>query len=368
MIVESIEIARRPEEVFAYLDQSSGSARSCVGTGPGNWREAHRSLAQQHATERWGCPTLKAAQERIGSITPFGARFRGPYGGRHGRTLVRIGLLAVDVSRFGVVMTADSQPVELLDRETRVLAQAGERRTRNPILIRDAGGFTGFTGFAGTETIGTTTTRDWLTTFGASHADESLSAYASALGDELTQEWRRLALSSILEILISGVEDGEVRFWFVRNRQSLHDDDWTYKPPRTEFCVVDDLDGRYLPRDLHPGQTKEDLLRTRMYSFRQGALLPAAQVFDAFGTILGAIYAHRVDGFDPVASLDDLAYFSRQRMEFLKRLYSDKHGIYKKSPAPLGGDVHVFGVSLDREIRRYPKIRSQAKTLRSASA
>jgi hypothetical protein len=40
-----------------------------------------------------------------------------------------MGLLAVDVSAFGVVMSADSQPVELLDGETRVLAQA--RRTPN---------------------------------------------------------------------------------------------------------------------------------------------------------------------------------------------------------------------------------------------
>jgi hypothetical protein len=278
---------------------------------------------------------------------------------------VRIGLLAVDVSGLGVVMSADSQPVELLDRETLVLAKAGVRRTRNPILIRDAGGFTGLTGFVGTETIGTAATRDWLTAFGTHHADESLSAYASALGAELTQEWRRLGLSSILEILISGVEDGDVRFWFVRNSDGLYDDDWTYKPPRTEFCVVDDLDGRYVPRDLQPGQTKEDLLRTRIYSFRQGALVPAAQVFDAFGAILGTIYAHRIEGFEPVASLDDLAYFARQRMEFLKRLYSDKHGIYKKSPAPLGGDVHVFGVTVRGEIRKYPKIRRQVQSLPS---
>ena len=54
------------------------------------------------------------------------------------------------------------------------------------------------------------------------------------------------------------------------------------------------------------------------------------------------------------------------RIEFLKRLYSDRHGIYKKSPAPLDGDVHVFGVGLDGQIRQYPKIRTQAKTLRPA--
>lgn len=224
----------------------------------------------------------------------------------------------------------------------------------------------GFTGYVGTEAIGKKTTRDWLSSFGTTHPDENLSAYANALGEALTDEWKRQELSSILEILISGVESGEVRFWFVRNSQGLHDDDWTYKAPSKKFQAVNDLDDNYMPRDLRPGQTKEQLLQTRLYSFRQGALLPAAPVFDAFGGILSTIYAHGVDGFEPVASLDDLAYFARQRMEFLKRLYSDRHGIYKKSPAPLGGDVHVLGVTRGGEIRTYPKIRSQMKTLRSA--
>lgn len=278
---------------------------------------------------------------------------------------MHMGLLAVDVSRFGVVMSADSQPIEILEHETRVLAQAGKRHTRNPILIRHAVGFAGFTGFVGTESIDTMATDEWLRKFAKSHAEDGLRAYANALGDELTREWQRLSLSSVLEILISGVEDGEVRFWFVRNSQGLHEPDWTYEAPSTEFCVMDDLDGRYVPRDIKPGQTKEQLLRSRMYSFRQGALLPAAQVFDAFGAILGTIYSHQVEGFEPIGSLDDLGYFARQRLEFLKRLYSEKHGIYKKSPAPLGGDVHVFGVALDGEIRKYSK--NRAKILRSAS-
>lgn len=260
-------------------------------------------------------------------------------------------------------MSADSQPVELLDRETRVLAQAGQRRTRSPILIRSAGGFVGLTGFVGTETIGGTSTRDWLAAFGARHAENTLAEYARGLGEELTEEWRRSQIPSILEILITGVEDNDVRFWFVRNSRGLHDDDWTYKSPGSEFCVVDDLDGNYMPRDLRPGQTKEQLLEVRMYSFRQGALLPAAPVFDAFGEVLGYVYAQGVDGFEPVSSLDDLAYFARQRMEFLKRLYSEKHGIYKKSPAPLAGDVHVLGVTRDGDVRKYPKIRGQAHTL-----
>jgi hypothetical protein len=60
-------------------------------------------------------------------------------------------------------------------------------------------------------------------------------------------------------------------------------------------------------------------------------------------------------------------YLARQRMEFLKRLYSEEHGIYKRSPAALGGEVHVFGVTLKGEIRAYPKKRSQVKTLRAGA-
>jgi hypothetical protein len=280
-------------------------------------------------------------------------------------TLIRIGLLAVDVSRFGVVMSADSQPIELLDHETRVLASTGRQLRRCPILIREGGGFVGFTGFVGTEAIGSSTTRDWLADFGEQHPNLGLAGYAEALGDALSDAWRELGLVSILEILVSGVENGEVRFWFVRNSNGLHDGNWTYRPPQPRFVAVDDLDGNYMPHDLQPGQSKEDLLRSRIYSFRQGVLLPAAQVFEAFGTILQTIYAQPVEGFKPVDSLDDLAYFARQRIEFLKRLYSGKHGIYRRSPAPLGGQVHVLGVSSTGEVRQFPKIRKQAKTLRS---
>jgi hypothetical protein len=259
-------------------------------------------------------------------------------------------------------MSADSQPVEALDGETRVLAQRGGL-TRCPIVIRRDAGFAGFTGYVGTETIDGKATTDWLTAFGSKHAGASLADYATALGQELTEEWKRLGLASVLEILISGVENGDVRFWFVRNSQGLYDHDWTYLAPKPEFDVVDDLDVRYMPRDLAPGQTKEELLRERMYSFRQGVLLPAAPVFDAFSEILTMLFNYGIEGFEPVASLDDLAYFARQRMELLKRLSSKKHGIYTKSPAPLGGNVHVFGVARDGAMKTYPKIRTQAKVI-----
>src|SRR2546430_9885632 len=58
-----------------------------------------------------------------------------------------------------------------------------------------------------------------LTAFGLKHTGASLAAYASALGQELTEEWKRLGLVSVLEILISGIENGDVRFWFVRSEE-----------------------------------------------------------------------------------------------------------------------------------------------------
>ena len=294
------------------------------------------------------------------------ARSKHPLSGRGKRSLAGyaglVGLLAVDVSHFGVVMSADSQPIEALAGKTRVLAQQGGL-TRCPIVSRNEGRFAGFTGYVGTEEIDGSTTRDWLIAFGSRHAAVRLADYATALGRELTAVWKDLGLQSVLEILISGVENGDVRFWYVRNSQGLNDDDWTYKPPKQDFDVVDDLDGRYMPRDLQPGQTKEELLGERTYSFRQGVLLPAAPVFDAFSQILAMLYAHGVDGFEPVGSLDDLAYFARQRLEFLKRLSSKKHGIYTKSPAPLGGEVHVLGVDRNGVMKAYPKIRAQAKAI-----
>jgi hypothetical protein len=59
------------------------------------------------------------------------------------------------------------------------------------------------------------------------------------------------------------------------------------------------------------------VLRERIYSVRQAALLPAAPIFDAFTAILDTVYLHRVEGSGPLASLDDVAYFARQRMHDL---------------------------------------------------
>jgi hypothetical protein len=73
-------------------------------------------------------------------------------------------LLVVDVFAHGVVMSADSQPVEILDGQNRIIRPEAWH-TRDPILQRVGGGFVGLVGFAGTEEIEGVTTREWLRRF-----------------------------------------------------------------------------------------------------------------------------------------------------------------------------------------------------------
>jgi hypothetical protein len=62
-----------------------------------------------------------------------------------------MGLLVVDVTAHGVVMSADSQRVEI--REGAFSVDATRGRVRNPIIVRDGGGFVGLIGFVGTEQV-----------------------------------------------------------------------------------------------------------------------------------------------------------------------------------------------------------------------
>jgi hypothetical protein len=264
-----------------------------------------------------------------------------------------MGVLTVDLTGFGVVMSADSNPIEALDGHTRLLVDPTRHHTRNPILKREAGGFSGYVGYVGTEEIDGRTTRDWLDAFGRRHANARLADYAIALGGDLTKVWHRLRLASVLEILISGVENGEVRFWFVRNSGGLNADG-TYQAPKADFDAVNDLDDNYVPLS---GQSKDEFMRTHLLSFRQGALYPASQIFDMFRGILETLFAFRIQGFAPMASVEDLGPFARQRLEFVKRLYDMKHGIYRDPVAPIGGKVHVVGVGPDGVLRDYSKHR-----------
>jgi hypothetical protein len=280
-----------------------------------------------------------------------------------------MGLLAVDVTTHGVVMSADSQPVEILNGENRVLPTTG-RQTRSPIVMRTGGGFTGLVGFAGTEEIEGIETAEWLRRFSDERATDDVDAFCHALAERLTEVWRRDGLRSVLEILVTGEVGGDLQFWFVRNSQGLRDTDWKHNAPVETFITKNDLDDPtegHIKRDRRDGETKDDVLGRLTYSFRQGVLVPGARVFNGFGDLLGAMYAEKVEGFAPVDSLDDLGQFARVRMEFLKRLCTAKYGIYdENTPPPVGGKVHVLGVGRDGRICDYHKGRDQVETLRPA--
>jgi hypothetical protein len=271
-----------------------------------------------------------------------------------------VGILALDVSRFGIVMSADSQPVELLDGRNRVART--RLLSRNPILVRRGGGFAGLVAFVGRERIAGKPTREWLHAFSAQHPDESLMAFCTALADELSRRWRRQRLRSGLWVFVSGFEGSEVRFWYVSNVEGVNPSDGTYKKPGPTFTAVDDLDKNYLAPELNQGRTKAQSLRLRMYQFRNGVIRPTALIFDIFNEIMQRIYEQRIPGFTPIRSITDLAYYDRQRMEFAKRLHSPKHGMASKASSPgIAGEVHVMAVAPRGVIRHYPKIRGQER-------
>jgi hypothetical protein len=279
-----------------------------------------------------------------------------------------MGLLAVDVSAHGVVMSADSQRVDIQGGENCVLDPAGSR-SRNPIVVRTGGGFVGLLGFAGTETIERKATADWLRDFSAAWPDDDLGTFCHRLATALTDVWARDGLTSVLEMLITGEVASDVQFWYVRNSSGIREADGTHEPPAGNFTTRNDLDhpvDGYIARARAAGEAKDDVLQRMMFSFRQGVIVPAAAVFDGFSSTLAMMYEGRVPGFAPIASLDDLGHYARVRMEFLKRLCTAKYGIYADdTPTPVAGVVHVYGVGRDGRVAEYVKDRDHVKTHRS---
>jgi hypothetical protein len=272
-----------------------------------------------------------------------------------------VGLLAVDVTAHGAVMSADSQRVEIREGAFTVGTAGG--RVRDPIIVRVGGGFVGLVGFVGTERVEGITMRQWLDRFSTAWPDDDLATFCERLAEELTDVWAREGLDSILEILVTGETEGHTRFWYVRNSSGFRPEDGQFNAPAGSFAAVDDL-ANYLARDGYPGESVSDLLRRVAYSFRQGVLVPASPVFDGFAQLLQTLWTGQVQGFAPLASLDDVGHFARMRMEFLKRLATAKYGVYEEgAPTPIGGVVYVYGVGNDGRVSKYVKQRNMTKTI-----
>lgn len=260
-------------------------------------------------------------------------------------------------------MSADSQRVEILEGEDRVDTSA-EDRTRDPIIVRVGGGFVGLVGFVGTEQVEGVDTAAWLRRFEQGSPRDDVGEFCHRLAEALSQVWQREGLRSVLEVLVPGEVSGDLQFWFVRNSQGFEPTDGRFYAPADLFVTQDEL-ANYTRDARESGLTKDQVLERVTYSIRQGVLLPASPVFDGFSQLMQTIWTGNVEGFTPLASLNDVAYFVRVRMEFLKRLCSSKHGIYDEgTPSPIDGDVHVYGVGRDGRICRYPKIRNQVETIR----
>ncbi len=225
-----------------------------------------------------------------------------------------MGLLAVDVTAFGVVMSADSQLVEISDGQSRVPYSRG-RQKRDPIIMRVGGGFVGLIGYAGTEVIESLPTSEWIRRFSVAWTNDGIATFCDRLGAQLTSVWQQAGLTSVLEILVSGEVSGDVQFWYVRNSAGIRLDG-LHNAPAAQFRVENDLDRNYIPNDAQPGEDKAAVLGRQMYSFRQGVLLPASPVFDGFAQLMGLLYGSGVPGFSPLASLDDVGHYARVRMEF----------------------------------------------------
>jgi hypothetical protein len=155
------------------------------------------------------------------------------------------------------VMSADSQPVEILEGGIRV-DDSAQRRARNPIIQRTAGGFVGLVGFAGTERVEGVSTSDWLRRFDRQTPNDELESFCKRLAEALSDVWRRDGQTSVLEILVTGEIDGEVQFWFVRNSQGLRADG-THEAAADTFTGQDELNA-YLKLDGVPGEGKADLV------------------------------------------------------------------------------------------------------------
>jgi len=278
-----------------------------------------------------------------------------------------VGLLAVDITPFGIVMSSDSQDVTLTEGGYNVAAMPG-RWSKDKISRVQGKHFAALLGYVGTEKIGGDDTSAWLKRFIDLHYDDTMTEFSEQLAAELSSAWNEHELASCLWIFLAGY-DGEARFWYIANlpqNESIDPASLNYVRITRNFRACRDLDDNYLPPQMATGLTKDEVLKHVIWYFRNGVLLPAAEVSDAFTRIIQRlVLGEPVPGFPRVLSLEKYAYAARQRLEFVKRLYKEDHGIYaEKEPPPIDGEVFVYSVEADGTFRIYPKIRAQAKIIR----
>jgi hypothetical protein len=262
-----------------------------------------------------------------------------------------LGFLTVDVTALGVVMTSDSQPIEILSGHIHRLDPKGQRR-RSAIIERHGGGFDGLIGYVGTEHIDTESTRAFIKRVNDTNPDLPLVEFADELRRTLSAAWVTHQLISGLWVFIAGAEPGELRFRWLFNGDLR--DDGQYVNISQGFKSVDDLDAVTIPRAIadpsNPYTTKDDVLRHNAFYFRNGALVPAATIFDDFSELIRRLYAGGYNGFAPISSLAQYGALVRMRQEFIKRMLSPKKGLYQTVQSPIDGVIEIKAVAPDGKI------------------
>jgi hypothetical protein len=264
-----------------------------------------------------------------------------------------MGLLTVDVTALGVVMTSDSQPIELVDGGVHVLEL---KASDDKIIERHAGGFDGLIGYVGTERIGNATTRSFLERVSAQVPDLDLGEFAHRLAADLSAAWREHDLRTCLWLFLAGTADGEPRFWFVVNGELAPAG--YYVNIRPEFRAVNDLDMFVVPRAAAElgARTKADVLARTTFFFRNGAIVGASNVLDDFTALVRSLYLGGYPGFPPITTLDAYAALVRVRQEFVKRLFQPSKGVWRgEGTPPIGGTVVVRSVDLAGHVEPHHK-------------
>lgn len=266
-----------------------------------------------------------------------------------------MGLLTVDVTGLGVVMTSDAQPVELIEGGLRVLPLTNEAKTKK-IMERHAGGFDGLLGYVGTERIGTATVRSIIERTSDATPDLPLGEFCRQLGDELSAAWRENDLRTCLWVFVAGVEGSEPRFWFLVNGELAPAG--FYVNIGHDFRVVNDLDMYAVPAAAAKlgVVTKAEVLARTTFFFRNGALVPAATVLDDFVPLVRNLYLGGYAGFPPIETIGAYAAVVRVRQEFVKRLFHPAKGVWRgEDRGPVGGDVYVYSVDLAGRVASHHK-------------
>jgi hypothetical protein len=261
-----------------------------------------------------------------------------------------MGLLCLDITPRGIILSSDSQDIQLLNNSFRIINR--RHLYKQKIITVNLNNFHGLLGYVGTEKIGSTETLGWLKTKIAAigNRNTSLYTFCTSLATSLSDDWNRRICKQGLWLFITGYEGQQERFWYINNIAATDSRTGLYTGIGQDFKAVDDLDGNYIKKYIEHGYTKRHVLNTTLLNFRNGVLIPFIGIYDKFNDMLQDLYKTKDPGFKRPTSLKDFAFIAKQRFEFVKRLYSKKHGIYKNHP-PIGGDIIVY--TIDRKHHIY---------------